>query len=1011
MAPDLTLEVIYYNQPTDFKMEFALAGCCNTRFLSQSANDRQQFLKALGKSVIRSRAIVAVGSFNMLDSEYLPKIIANATGYTLSLLDKNRFGILSENNFSVPSGAIPLVTNNGVFGGCVLESNDQTIIMLTAQREVRHIIVDELVCQYLKLFSEKNTGVYQNATTEKSEPETQNGAENNIKENIENENSADNKELETQDYSENKNAQTENTAAFSENENLNNAPNTVCDTAVNAIDKALADIAVATGTFTAEKVTNVLKSTYPVTISDNTDNPNEKTNESEKIPVEAQENSVQENSVQEKPENQIIRQETENANTGVESLNNNANPKTQENNNSSKYIVLDQPEIHGAQKQEMSDLWYGGEAEQLQKHPRAKKHRFWRGIISVLLVLSVLAATYFSYEFVYQPLRNKENYKNVHDLYGQTWENLPENMLYKFGMLYKTNSKLIGWISIPNTSINLPVVSSKGRPDNYYETHLFEGSVSRYGTPYTLLGINEDTFLRNTVIYAKGESVNMPFYDLKTLLDKENYLKAASFSFDTVYLENKWKIFSVFTIGNSDLNDYVKTSFFDDDEFNSFTDSLKQKSIFPTFSDVTGEDELLTLVSKNGSENVLVVARKVREGESPLVSLDGDTAIETAAGVGNSSDSISSKVASDFKEISSDSEQSSSKIKTSKVYTDKNLVDGASSRYEQNAPTTSTVTVKPNKSEVTSVTASNQSKTNDISEKSGTTSSGNAPSNASDNTKPDNIIEKLPTLYATNSFNGQKVSGRANEIVAAIIEAEMGPSYNIEALKAQAVATYSWLLCNGSADKKYPSVPMKTPSEKSVSAANAVAGVVATYKGNVATTYYYAISAGHTANCEDVWTAALPYLRSVESSVDKNINGYQTIRKYSSADIAKWVKDSMGVDLTKYGAKSNWFKCTYDSNNTYVKTVTIGGVQKKGTYLRDTVFTAARVGSANTLRSSAYTVTYSESEDKFIFTVRGYGHGVGMSQSGANVYAANGWDYQKILTHYYTGITLGMYTK
>lgn len=240
----------------------------------------------------------------------------------------------------------------------------------------------------------------------------------------------------------------------------------------------------------------------------------------------------------------------------------------------------------------------------------------------------------------------------------------------------------------------------------------------------------------------------------------------------------------------------------------------------------------------------------------------------------------------------------------------------------------------------------------------------------------------------------------------------MGSGYHLEALKAQTVAAYSWLICNGALKGGAPAVPMKPAGARAKQAVKEVAGVVAVYGGNVAQTYYYAISAGYTANCQDVWLGSLPYLVSVDSSVDKNISGYQTVRSYRAADVAKWVKETTGVDLTALSDKSKWFQCRYDAHGLYVKTVTIGGkLSKKGPYLREQIFTSARVGSANVLRSSAYTVTYNKAEDKFIFTVRGYGHGIGMSQVGANAYAKNGWSFEQILKHYYKGITLGMYTQ
>lgn len=237
----------------------------------------------------------------------------------------------------------------------------------------------------------------------------------------------------------------------------------------------------------------------------------------------------------------------------------------------------------------------------------------------------------------------------------------------------------------------------------------------------------------------------------------------------------------------------------------------------------------------------------------------------------------------------------------------------------------------------------------------------------------------------------------------------MGSSYHTEALKAQAVAAYSWLLNNGSAKDKYPSLPLKTPSQKCIDAVNAVAGQVAVYGGNVATTYYYAISAGRSAYSQDIWSSPIPYCVSVDSSVDKNVNGYQTVRKYSAEKVAQIAKELLGIDLNIVTDKGKWFTCSYDVNGIYCTKVKIGSIEKKGTYLRDTFFKSSRVGAANVLRSSAYTISYNKSEDNFIFTVKGYGHGVGMSQAGANQYAKNGWGYEKILKHYYTGITLGTY--
>jgi stage II sporulation protein D len=253
-----------------------------------------------------------------------------------------------------------------------------------------------------------------------------------------------------------------------------------------------------------------------------------------------------------------------------------------------------------------------------------------------------------------------------------------------------------------------------------------------------------------------------------------------------------------------------------------------------------------------------------------------------------------------------------------------------------------------------------------------------------------------------NSLNGEIFTAPANEIIAQILEAEMGSHYHIEALKAQAVAAYSWLLCSGAATGATPSAPLKVAKANAINAANAVAGKVVLYDGKVAQTAYHGSSAGHTANSEDIWSSRIPYLVSVDSSVDKNAPKYQTIITYSSVDLAAKVREATGIDLNKISDKNQWFKCTYDENGVYVKTINIGGTVKKGTYFRTDILKYS-------IRSSAYTISYNSLDDKFTIVVKGNGHGVGMSQTGANAYANSGWTYEQILKHYYKGTTLGTY--
>ena len=75
-------------------------------------------------------------------------------------------------------------------------------------------------------------------------------------------------------------------------------------------------------------------------------------------------------------------------------------------------------------------------------------------------------------------------------------------------------------------------------------------------------------------------------------------------------------------------------------------------------------------------------------------------------------------------------------------------------------------------------------------------------------------------------------------------------------------------------------------------------------------------------------------------------------------------------------------------------------------YLREYIFTAERVGFSHALASQSYEITYRADNDTFVIRTKGIGHGVGMSQYGANVLAQNGKNYTEILQHYYDGVVI-----
>ena len=253
--------------------------------------------------------------------------------------------------------------------------------------------------------------------------------------------------------------------------------------------------------------------------------------------------------------------------------------------------------------------------------------------------------------------------------------------------------------------------------------------------------------------------------------------------------------------------------------------------------------------------------------------------------------------------------------------------------------------------------------------------------------------------------------------MAQIVEAEMGSSYPIEALKAQAVATYSYILNKTGITTQ----PMKTASKPVKKAVEAVLGQVLLYDGKPINAMYSACTAGKTANVADIFGGkALPYLVSVDSAVDLEYTSWQGIsHTYTAEQVRNALQTAYGFDVSVCEDKSQWISVdSYDANNLYVKWLRIYDPTDTNDYHRlvrgyaaiDKIFTVANTGF-NT-RSYAYTITYdagdaaNPEDDTFTVTTYGYGHGVGMSQYGAKSYANQGYDYEWILNHYYPNATL-----
>lgn len=275
-------------------------------------------------------------------------------------------------------------------------------------------------------------------------------------------------------------------------------------------------------------------------------------------------------------------------------------------------------------------------------------------------------------------------------------------------------------------------------------------------------------------------------------------------------------------------------------------------------------------------------------------------------------------------------------------------------------------------------------------------------------------------LYDDSSETILTVKNR--DFLIGTLACELSPTSPIEALKAQAVAAYTYY-------SKLRQEQQETPNEEhhgadfSVNtkawlyyttkeqmqimwgdhfdqyyqqleqAVDAIEGQTLQYNGELITASYFAISSGQTENSADIWGGVYPYLTAVASPWDKYADDYKSTKKVS-ADTFRTMFLEEYKDCKFTNNPEDWIGKIERTDSGSVTSIQIGGE----------TFDGLQVRNLFGLRSSNFTIDYKK--NTFTFTVIGYGHGVGMSQNGAVSMADQGSTYDEILSWYYPGTEL-----
>ena len=272
-------------------------------------------------------------------------------------------------------------------------------------------------------------------------------------------------------------------------------------------------------------------------------------------------------------------------------------------------------------------------------------------------------------------------------------------------------------------------------------------------------------------------------------------------------------------------------------------------------------------------------------------------------------------------------------------------------------------------------------------------------------TKIDNINMKYIStkiIKVKNETTGEIKEIPFEKYIEGVVSGEMPASYELEALKAQAVAARSYALyhMNGKEydvtnttstqvyiEEKDLKDKWKENYKKNINkikkAIEETSGEYLTYKGEIIDAMFFAVSTGKTENSEEVFISKLPYLRSVSSTWDEKSPAFTDTVTMTLNDFYKNLNlpynDKLNIEIIEKTSTGRIRKLKINEQE-------INGrdFQKK---LK--------------LRSNYFEII--KKDNNIIINTKGYGHGVGMSQFGANEMAKEGSDYKKILKHYYEG--------
>lgn len=280
--------------------------------------------------------------------------------------------------------------------------------------------------------------------------------------------------------------------------------------------------------------------------------------------------------------------------------------------------------------------------------------------------------------------------------------------------------------------------------------------------------------------------------------------------------------------------------------------------------------------------------------------------------------------------------------------------------------------------------------------------------------------QKYKTIKILHTKTSEIEDVGIDEYLYGVVASEMPASYKEEALKAQAIVARTYTIyqslhnstkhenadvcddfncCQAWISKedrfaKWESSEAESNWNKIVSCVDSTSGKIITYKGEPINAFFHSNSGGITESSLNIWGGIdYPYLKSVETAGEEGYNQYNSEVQFTKEELLNKIKEKYQdceIDYTQ----ENCIQILEHTTSGRIKTIKFGNKEIAGTEARTLLG----------LKSTNFTFTING--DSITFSVKGYGHGVGMSQTGADALAKSGANYEQIIKHFYTDVEI-----